>query len=125
VQVARFGPNALSLVRRRASEALPSSQENFPRFGIGNNGSRSQSEALTAPPAARSRCPCEVRWPTPARALSGASGRLRSSYGAPGRDGDKKIASAVVRLWVAGRRSGRAIVARGIGLFPLAAAATA
>jgi hypothetical protein len=37
VQVARFGPNALSLVRRRASEDLPSSQENFPRFGIGNN----------------------------------------------------------------------------------------
>jgi hypothetical protein len=55
VQVARFGPNALSLVRRRASEALPSSQENFPRFAIGNNGSRSQS-------AARSRCAWEVRW---------------------------------------------------------------
>ena len=39
------------------------------RFAIGNNGSRSQSEALTAPPAARSRCPCEVRWSTLARAL--------------------------------------------------------
>jgi len=51
--------------------------------------------------------------------LSGASG----SYGAPGREG-AKIASAVVRIWVAGRRS-QAVIARGIGLFPLAAAATA
>jgi hypothetical protein len=55
-----------------------------------------------------------------ATALSGASGRLRGSYGAPGREG-----SAVVRLWVAGRRSGQAIVAPGIGLFPLAATVTA
>jgi hypothetical protein len=47
---------------------------------------------------------------TLARALSGASGRLRGSYGAPSR---------VVR------RSGQAVVARGIGLFPVAAAATA
>jgi hypothetical protein len=36
-----------------------------------------------------------------------------------------RIASGVVKLWVAGRRSGQAVVARGIGLFPLAAAATA
>jgi hypothetical protein len=36
-----------------------------------------------------------------------SAGRLRGSYGAPGRD--------VVRLWVAGRRSGQAVVARGIG----------
>jgi len=86
--------------------------------------------------------PWEVRWLTVARALSGASGRLRGSYGAPGREGEgasgrlrgpygapdregDKIASGVVRLWVAGRRSGEAVVARGIGLFPLAVAATA
>src|ERR1700674_2655157 len=41
------------------------------------------------------------------------------------RSGGLKIASGVVRLCVACRRSGQAVVARGIGLFPLAAAATA
>jgi hypothetical protein len=58
-------------------------------------------------------------------ALSRASGRPRGSYGAARPRGRQKIPSAVVRLWVAGRRSGQAVVARGIGLFPLAAAATA
>jgi hypothetical protein len=61
----------------------------------------------------------------PGEGVVGRVRRLRGSYGAPGREGEKRIASAVVRLWVAGRRSGQAIVARGIGLFPLAAAATA
>ena len=85
------------------------------RFAIGNDGSRSQS-------AARLRCPWEVRWLTVAKALSGASGRLRGSYGAPGREGDK--ASAVVTLWVAGRRSGRGrcLAAPGPAFVPPAAA---
>jgi hypothetical protein len=43
------------------------------------------------------------------RAPSGGlreSGRLRGSYGAPGRQGYIEMAPAVVRLWEAGRRSG-------------------
>jgi hypothetical protein len=51
----------------------------------------------------------------PGEGVVGRVRRLRGSYGAPGHEGDR----------VAGLRSGQAIVARGIGLFPLAAAATA
>jgi len=46
----------------------------------------------------------------PGEGVVGRVRRLRGSYGA---------------LWVAGRRSGQAVVALGIGLFPLAAAVTA
>jgi hypothetical protein len=53
-----------------------------------------------------------------ARALWGASGRLCGPTPRPAARATK-IASAAVRLWVAGRRSGQAVVARGIGLFPL------
>jgi hypothetical protein len=54
-----------------------------------NEGCKSAASAVSrSQSAARSRCPWEVRWLTLARALSGASGRLRGSYGAPDREGD-------------------------------------
>jgi hypothetical protein len=66
---------------------------------------------------ARLRCPWEVRWPTLARALSGASSRLRGSYGTPRPRGSSGFGWPAVE-------AGRPLSRGGIGLFPLAAAAT-
>jgi hypothetical protein len=74
----------------------------IPRFGIGNNGSRSQSEPWTRPPAARSRCPCDVRWPTLARASSGASGACAAPTARPAARATKR------RQAMGGRPSKRA-----------------
>jgi hypothetical protein len=66
--------------------------------------------------------PWEVRWLTLARAFVGRvrpPARLLRRARPRGR---QRIASTVVRLLVAGRQSGQAIDARGIGLFSLAAA---
>jgi hypothetical protein len=66
---------------------------------------------------ANGRCQSRDPLPTLARALSGASGACAAPTARPAARATK-IASAVVRLRVAGRRSGQAIVARGKGLFP-------
>jgi hypothetical protein len=51
--------------------------------------------------------PMRGRRPTLARALSGASGACAAPTARPAARATPKVASAVVRLWVAGRRSGR------------------
>jgi hypothetical protein len=110
-----FPPRCSRARRRRRRRCL------WCRFGIGNNGSRSQS----APPAARRQMPTRGRWPSSGEEIVAARQAACAAPTARPAARATKVASGVVRLWVAGRRSGQAVVARGIGLFPLAAAATA
>jgi hypothetical protein len=86
-------------------------------FGTGNNGSHPNPIL-----------PHAFTMPTPGAPANPWRGDCRACQahlqGPPARPAARatQIASAVVRPWVAGRRSGQAVVARGIGLFPLAAA---
>jgi hypothetical protein len=70
--------------------AIVGSAETAEVRSAGMEGARAETERYR-----RQLCPWEVRWLTVARALSRASGRLRGSYGAPGREGDKVSLSPI------------------------------